>query len=92
MSNKTKMGASSFWVIVMTLGILGCLAGVFYTFYMIQEEAELGIEKETMPQKGEELGMPGRMERRGWGGRTPRVEDVEAGEEVTIRLADDHEA
>ena len=39
MSNKTKMGASSFWVIVMTLGILGCLAGVFYTFYMIQEEA-----------------------------------------------------
>ena len=36
--------------------------------------------------------LPGRMERRGWGGRTPRVEDVEAGEEVTIRLADDHEA
>ena len=32
------------------------------------------------------------MEMRGWGGRTPRVEDVEAGEEVTIRLADDHEA
>ena len=36
--------------------------------------------------------LPGRMEMRGWGGRTPRVEDVEAGEEVTIRLADDHEA
>jgi len=39
MSNKTKNGASSFWVIVMTLGILGCLGGVAYTFYMIQQEA-----------------------------------------------------
>ncbi len=39
MSNKMKNGASSFWVIVMTLGILGCLGGVFYTFYMIQQEA-----------------------------------------------------
>ncbi len=34
-----KSGASSFWVIAMTLGILGCLGGVAYTFFMIQQEA-----------------------------------------------------
>jgi len=39
MSKKMKNGGSSFWVIVITLGILGCLGGVFYTFYMIQQEA-----------------------------------------------------
>ena len=39
MSKLIKSGASSFWVIVMTLGILGCLGGVAYTFYMIQQEA-----------------------------------------------------
>ena len=39
MSKTLKSGASSFWVIVMTLGILGCLGGVAYTFYMIQQEA-----------------------------------------------------
>lgn len=39
MSKKVKNGASSFWVVVMTLGILGCLGGVFYTFYMIQQES-----------------------------------------------------
>lgn len=39
MSNKMKNRTSSFWVIVMTLGILGCLGGVTYTFFMIQQEA-----------------------------------------------------
>ncbi|MCB1843172.1 MAG: hypothetical protein KDI09_09445 [Halioglobus sp.] len=39
MKTKIKNGASSFWVIVMTLGIVACLGGVLYTFYMIQEEA-----------------------------------------------------
>lgn len=39
MNSKLKYGASSFWVVVMTLGILGCLGGVFYTFYMIQQES-----------------------------------------------------
>ena len=34
-----KSGTSSFWVIVMTLGILACLGGVVYTFFMIQQEA-----------------------------------------------------
>lgn len=34
-----KSGASSFWVIVMSLGILACLGGVIYTFFMIQQEA-----------------------------------------------------
>ena len=34
-----KSGASGFWVIVMTLGILACLGGVAYTFFMIQQEA-----------------------------------------------------
>ena len=38
--NKTlKTGASNFWVIVMSLAILGCLLGVGYTFYMMQQEA-----------------------------------------------------
>ena len=39
MSKLIKSGASSFWVIFMTVGILGCLGGVAYTFYMIQQEA-----------------------------------------------------
>ncbi len=39
MKTKIKNGASSFWVVVMTLGIAACLGGVLYTFYMIQEEA-----------------------------------------------------
>ena len=39
MSNKMKNRTSGFWVIVMTLGILGCLGGVTYTFFMIQQEA-----------------------------------------------------
>ena len=34
-----KSGTSSFWVIVMSLGILACLGGVVYTFFMIQQEA-----------------------------------------------------
>lgn len=38
MSKKMKNRTSSFWVIVMTLGVLGCLGGVMYTFYMIQQE------------------------------------------------------
>ncbi|MEM9255767.1 MAG: methyl-accepting chemotaxis protein [Pseudomonadota bacterium] len=33
-----KKGTSTFWVVVMTLGILGCLGGVAYTFYMVQQE------------------------------------------------------
>jgi twitching motility protein PilJ len=39
MTKTLKSRAASFWVAVMTLGILGCLAGVAYTFYMIQQEA-----------------------------------------------------
>lgn len=39
MSKTLKNGASSFWVIVMTVGIVACLAGVGYTFFMIQKEA-----------------------------------------------------
>lgn len=39
MSKILKSGASSVWVIIMSLGILGCLVGVAYTFYMIQQEA-----------------------------------------------------
>jgi methyl-accepting chemotaxis protein len=39
MSKTIKQGTSTFWVIVMTFGILGCLAGVGYTFYMVQKEA-----------------------------------------------------
>ncbi len=39
MINTTKSGASTFWVVVMTLGILGCLGGVAYTFFMVQQEA-----------------------------------------------------
>lgn len=39
MAKATKSGASSFWVSVITLGILACLGGVFYTFFMVQQEA-----------------------------------------------------
>lgn len=39
MSNTLRSRAASFWVIVMILGILGCLGGVVYTFYMLQKEA-----------------------------------------------------
>ncbi len=39
MGNALRNKASSFWVIVMALGIAACLGGVGYTFYMIQKEA-----------------------------------------------------
>ncbi|MDG1945016.1 MAG: methyl-accepting chemotaxis protein [Halioglobus sp.] len=39
MIKTMKMGASGFWVIVMTLGMLACLGGVAYTFFAIQQEA-----------------------------------------------------
>ncbi len=39
MSNIKKSGSSTFWVSVITLGIIACLGGVAYTFFMIQEEA-----------------------------------------------------
>ena len=53
MTKTLKSRASSFWVAIMIVGILGCLAGVAYTFYMIQQEA--GQEGEQEPQEaGEE--------------------------------------
>lgn len=39
MNNLLKKGTSSVWVAVMTVGILACLGGIAYTFYMIQQEA-----------------------------------------------------
>ncbi|MCB1675694.1 MAG: hypothetical protein KDI01_05360 [Halioglobus sp.] len=39
MIKLTKSGGSTFWVTVMTLGILGCLVGMAYTFFMVQQEA-----------------------------------------------------
>ena len=39
MSKSIKNGASTFWVAVMTIGILACLGGVAYTFFMVQQEA-----------------------------------------------------
>jgi len=39
MSKPTKSTTSSKWVSVVTLGILACLGGVFYTFFIAQKEA-----------------------------------------------------
>ncbi|RLA48447.1 MAG: hypothetical protein DRQ97_04230 [Gammaproteobacteria bacterium] len=39
MSKVMKSGVSSFWVIAIAIGILGCLGGVAYTFFMVQQEA-----------------------------------------------------
>ena len=39
MSKPTKNTTSSKWVTVVTLGILACLGGVFYTFFIAQKEA-----------------------------------------------------
>tara|TARA_R110002110_G_scaffold362241_1_gene572028 strand:- start:99109 stop:101193 length:2085 start_codon:yes stop_codon:yes gene_type:complete len=39
MINLKKSGASTFWVALMTVGILACLGGVAYTFFMVQQEA-----------------------------------------------------
>ena len=39
MGNALRNKASSVWVIVMALGIVACLGGVGYTFFMIQKEA-----------------------------------------------------
>jgi twitching motility protein PilJ len=39
MSNNTKNESSTFWVSVITAGILACIGGVIYTFFMIQEDA-----------------------------------------------------
>ena len=38
MSKTVKSGSSSFWAMVMSFGILACLGGVAYTFFMIQQE------------------------------------------------------
>lgn len=39
MSKPSKSITSSMWVTVVTLGILACLGGVFYTFFIAQKEA-----------------------------------------------------
>ena len=39
MTKITKSGSSTFWVSVISAGILACLAGVLYTFFMIQKDA-----------------------------------------------------
>ncbi len=39
MIDKSKNGSSTFWVSVITAGILACLGGVIYTFFMIQGES-----------------------------------------------------
>mgnify|MGYP000190442061 CR=1 FL=1 len=39
MSKPTKNITSSMWVSAVTLGILACLGGVFYTFFIAQKEA-----------------------------------------------------
>ncbi len=39
MIKSNKKGTSSIWVGLMTVGILACLGGIAYTFYMIQQEA-----------------------------------------------------
>jgi len=39
MTKSNKKGTSSVWVGLMTVGILACLGGIAYTFYMIQQEA-----------------------------------------------------
>jgi methyl-accepting chemotaxis protein len=38
MNKPTKSGASTLWVTLMTLGIVGCLVGVVYTFFTIRNE------------------------------------------------------
>ncbi len=39
MIRTNKSGSSTFWVSVITLGIIACLGGVAYTFFLSQEEA-----------------------------------------------------
>ena len=39
MTKPTKSITSSMWVSVVTLGILACLGGVFYTFFAAQKDA-----------------------------------------------------
>ncbi len=39
MIKTNKSGSSTFWVSVITLGIIACLGGVAYTFFLSQEEA-----------------------------------------------------
>ena len=39
MTKYTKSGSSTFWVSLISAGILACLAGVLYTFFMIQKDA-----------------------------------------------------
>ena len=39
MTKITKSGSSTFWVSLISAGIMACLAGVLYTFFMIQRDA-----------------------------------------------------
>ena len=71
MTNLIKKGTTSVWVTIMTAGILACLGGIAYTFYMIQQEAseagesrmladELRLLSQTVSLKAREteLGQP----------------------------------
>jgi twitching motility protein PilJ len=71
MSNLISKGTTSVWVIIMTAGILACLGGIAFTFYMIQQEAseagesrmladELRLLSQTVSLKAREteLGQP----------------------------------
>jgi methyl-accepting chemotaxis protein len=42
MSKTMKSGASDFWVIAMTIGILGCLGGIAYTFFKLTPPGQYG--------------------------------------------------
>ena len=48
MTNLIKRGTTSVWVAIMTVGILACLGGIAYTFYMIQQEASEDGESRMM--------------------------------------------
>ncbi len=48
MTNLLKKGTTSVWVAIMTAGILACLGGIAYTFYMIQQEASEDGESRMM--------------------------------------------
>ena len=55
MSNKAKTGAPKIWAVTMGLGIVGCLAGMAYSFYAIQQKSGEEAEYRAVADEMREL-------------------------------------
>lgn len=88
MSNKAKTGAPKVWAITMGLGIVGCLAGMAYSFYALQqksgEEAEYRVVVDEMRELSHQITQSARESVRGDESTFRNLEAEVAGFETRI--------